>query len=204
VTSERSEPGDAELARRARAGDDAAMHDLVQRMRPMLRERCRHHFLAGADSDDLAQEALIGLYLAVRAFDADGGAGFRTFAELCVTRQLVSAVRAATRLKHGPLNDYVPLHAPAADGSERTLADMLPGPASWDPAEELVARERAARLRDQATQALSDLEVEVLRLHVAGVGYRDIAVRLRRHAKSVDNALQRIRRKLALHLVEAA
>ena len=180
------------------------MVQLVQRMRPMLRERCRHHFLVGADPDDLGQEALIGLYLAVRAYDADRGAGFRTFAEVCVTRQLVSAVRAATRLKHGPLNDYVPLHAPAPEGSDRTLADELAGPASSDPAEEVVARERAGLLRDRATQALSDLEVEVLRLHVDGVGYREIAVRLQRRAKSVDNALQRIRRKLALHLVEAA
>ena len=200
---------DEGLARRAREGDEVAMLRLVERMRPMLRERCRHHFLVGADLDDLAQEALIGLYLAVRAHDPDGGAGFRTFAELCVTRQLVSAVRAATRLKHGPLNDYVPLHGRAPDDGDdgpggRTLADVLAGPASWDAAEEVVARERATRLRDQAARALSELEVEVLRMHVAGVGYREIAVRLQRHAKSVDNALQRIRRKLAPHLLEAA
>ena len=197
-------PSDEELARQAREGDDVAMQQLVQRMRPMLRERCRHHFLVGGDPDDLAQEALIGLYLAVRAHDPHGGAGFRTFAELCVSRQLVSAVRAATRLKHGPLNDYVPLHAPASPQGETTLADVLAGPASADPVEEVVARERAAALRDRAAQALSELEVEVLRLHVDGVGYREIAVRLQRHAKSIDNALQRIRRKLAPHLLEAA
>ena len=199
-----SDPSEEELARRARQGDEVAMVQLVQRMRPMLRERCRHRFLSGADPDDLAQEALIGLYLAVQAYDAGAGAGFRTFAELCVARQLVSAVRAATRLKHGPLNDYVPFDAPVPDGSDHTLADVLAGPVSWDPAEEVVARERAARVRDQAAGTLSDLEVEVLRLHVDGVGYREIAVRLQRGAKSVDNALQRIRRKLAPFLLEAA
>lgn len=195
---------DEELARRARQGDEAAMQRLVQRFRPMLRERCRHHFLVGADPDDLTQEALIGLYLAVRAHDPAAGASFRTFAELCVSRQLVSAVRAATRLKHGPLNDYVPLHAPLGDGSDRTLADVLAGPCSSDPVEEVVARERVRTLRGHVARALSELEVEVLRLHLDGVGYREIAVRLQRRAKSVDNALQRIRRKLAPDLLEAA
>lgn len=195
---------DEELARRAREGDELAMRDLVQRLRPMLRERCRHHFLVGADPEDLVQEAAIGLYLAVRAFDPGAGAGFRTFAEVCVSRQLVSAVRAATRLKHGPLNDYVSLHAPVGDRGDRTLGDLLPGPALTDPAEQLVARERVAGLRAQVGRTLSELEVEVLRMHVDGIGYREIAVRLQRQAKSVDNALQRIRRKLAPALLEVA
>ena len=123
---------------------------------------------------------------------------------MCVSRQVVTAIRTATRRKHGPLNDYVSLQgpAPAAGEGERTLADVLPAPASADPAEQLVCAEAVDALRVHVDRALSDLEVEVLRLHVDGVGYREIAQRLHRGARSIDNALQRVRRKVADHLVE--
>jgi RNA polymerase sigma-H factor len=198
------EASDEELVGRARAGDDAALEELLLRHRALVRARTRTHFLVGADQDDLAQEAMIGLYLAVRAFDPDCGSSFRAFADVCVSRQVVTAIRAATRRKHGPLNDYVSLHgqAPAAGEGERTLADVLPAPAAADPAEQLVAAEAVEALRVHVDRALSDLEGEVLRLHVDGVGYREIAQRLHRGARSIDNALQRVRRKVADHLVE--
>ena len=195
---------DEELVGRARAGDEAALEELLLRHRALVRARARAHFLVGADQDDLVQEAMIGLYLAVRAFDPQAGSSFRTFADVCVSRQVVTAIRAATRRKHGPLNDYVSLHgpAPAAGEGERTLADVLPAPAAADPAEQLVGAEAVEALRVHVDRALSDLEVEVLRLHVDGVGYREIAQRLHRGARSIDNALQRVRRKVADHLVE--
>lgn len=198
------EASDEELVGRARAGDDTALEELLLRHRALVRARARAHFLVGADQDDLVQEAMIGLYLAVRAFDPQAGSSFRTFADVCVSRQVVTAIRAATRRKHGPLNDYVSLHgpAPAAGEGERTLADVLPAPAAADPAEQLVGAEAVEALRVHVDRALSDLEVEVLRLHVDGVGYREIAQRLHRGARSIDNALQRVRRKVADHLVE--
>lgn len=198
------EAPDEELVGRARAGDDAALEELLLRHRVLVRARTRTHFLVGADQDDLVQEAMIGLYLAVRAFDPDCGSSFRTFADVCVSRQVVTAIRTATRRKHGPLNDYVSLHgpAPAAGEGERTLADVLPAPAAADPAEQLVGAEAVEALRAHVDRALSDLEGEVLRLHVDGVGYREIAQRLQRGARSIDNALQRVRRKVADHLVE--
>jgi len=198
------EASDEELVVRARAGDDTALEALLVRHRALVRARARAHFLVGADQEDLVQEAMIGLYLAVRAFDPEAGSTFRTFAEVCVSRQVVTAIRSATRRKHGPLNDYVSLHGPVAaqDDGERTLADLLPAPGLADPAELLAGIESVRALRDHVDRALSDLEVEVLRLHAAGVGYREIAQRLHRGAKSIDNALQRIRRKVAEHLVE--
>lgn len=196
------EASDEELVGRARTGDDAALEELLLRHRVLVRARTRAHFLVGADQDDLVQEAMIGLYLAVRAFDPACGSSFRAFADVCVSRQVVTAIRTATRRKHGPLNDYVSLHGPAADEGTRTLADVLPAPAQADPAEQLVGAEAVDALRAHVDRALSDLEVEVLRLHVAGMGYREIARRLHRGARSVDNALQRVRRKVADHLVE--
>lgn len=198
------EATDEELAARARAGDEEAVELLLLRHRGLVRAQARVHFLVGADQDDLAQEAMIGLYLAVRAYDAGRGTSFRTFAELCVSRQVVSAIRSATRRKHGPLNDYVSLHRPVGTGDEgeRTLAEVLPAPAWADPAEQVAGAEGVTALRAHVDRTLSALEVEVLRLHEDGVGYRDIARQLQRGAKSVDNALQRIRRKVADHLVE--
>jgi len=195
---------DEVLVARVRVGDERALDLLLLRHRALVRARARAHFLVGADQDDLLQEAMIGLYLAVQAFDPEHGASFRTFADVCVTRQVVTAIRAATRRKHAPLNDYVSLHRPltAADEGRRTLGDVLPAPSLTDPAEVVVCAEGVTALRTHVGTALSELEAEVLRLHVAGVGYREIAERLHRGAKSIDNTLQRIRRKVADHLVE--
>jgi RNA polymerase sporulation-specific sigma factor len=196
-------PADEQLVLRARAGEEAAWDLLLRRHGGLAQQRAAAYFLAGAERDDLLQEALIGLCLAVRDFDPDAGSSFRTFAGLCVTRQVVNAVRAAARRKHAPLNDYVPLQAPAAAG-ERALAEVIPAPASSDPALAVLHAEQVTRLRERVGRTLSPLEAEVLGLHVEGVGYRDIATRLHRGPKSVDNTLQRARRKLTRHVEASA
>ncbi len=200
------ETSDEDLVTAARAGDDGALEELMLRYGGLARARARRCFLVGADHDDVVQEAMIGLYLAVRAFDPDRGRSFGAFADVCVSRQLVTAIRTATRHKHGPLNDYVSLQRPLADdgGAPRTLGDTLAAPESTDPAEQLVAAEQVGDLQRHVGRVLSDLEVEVLRLHADGVGYAEIAGRLQRGAKSVDNALQRIRRKVGDHVAARA
>jgi RNA polymerase sporulation-specific sigma factor len=189
-------PADEQLVLRARAGEEAAWDLLLRRHGGLAQQRVAAYFLAGAERDDLLQEALIGLCLAVRDFDPEGGSSFRTFAGLCVSRQVVNAIRAAGRRKHAPLNDYVPLQAPSAAG-EPSLVDVLPAPAASDPAVAVLHTEQVTRLREHVGRTLSPLEAEVLGLHVDGIGYRDIATRLHRGPKSIDNTLQRARRKLS-------
>ena len=200
------ETSDEDLVTAARTGDDAALEELMLRYGGLARARARRCFLVGADHEDAVQEAMIGLYLAVRAFDPDRGRSFGAFADVCVSRQLVTAIRTATRHKHGPLNDYVSLHRPLTDegGAPRTLGDTLAAPDWTDPAEQLVAAEQVDDLQRHVGRVLSDLEVEVLRLHSDGVGYREIAGRLHRGAKSIDNALQRVRRKVEDHVASRA
>ncbi|MGI8699130.1 MAG: RNA polymerase sporulation sigma factor SigH [Mycobacteriales bacterium] len=192
-------PPDGELVRRLRAGDEAALVELLDRYRGFARGRARSYFLVGADREDLMQEAMIGLYKAVRDFNEEIGAPFRAFAEVCITRQILTAIKAATRQKHGPLNSYVSISSAAPDG-EGTVADALPTGASSDPAELVISAERIQALQRHFDEALSDLEIEVLRLYVDGKTYQEIAVMLDRQVKSVDNALQRIKRKLDGHL----
>lgn len=192
-------PPDDELVRRLRAGDEAALVELLDRYRGFARARARSYFLVGADREDLMQEAMIGLYKAVRDFNEDVGAPFRGFAEMCITRQILTAIKAATRQKHGPLNSYVSISAPTT-GDETTVADVLPTGASSDPAELVISAERILALQRHFDEALSDLEIEVLRLYVDGKTYVEIAAMLDRQVKSVDNALQRIKRKLDGHL----
>lgn len=200
---------DEELVACVRAGDDAALDELLLRHRHVARSKAASWFLVGGDQDDVVQEAMIGLYTAVRDFDPCAGASFRTFAELCVSSQLITAIRTATRLKHGPLNHAISLQRPAlvgcdgdGDGDGDTLADLIPAPPSTDPAEHVLADERIEELREHVDGALSELEVEVFRLHVDGVRAGDIAARLKCGSKSIDNALQRVRRKLAAHLLD--
>ena len=191
------------LVARARAGDEAALGALLGRYRGLARGKARSYFLTGGDREDVVQEALIGLYKAVRDFDAGQGASFRAFAEVCVTRQVLTAVRAATRHKHGPLNDSVPLAGPDGDDTA-VVVDLLAGAGPRDPADLLVTAERVRALQAHVDRVLSDLETEVLRLHLEGRSYQEIAERLQRQVKAVDNALQRVKRKLEQHLRERA
>jgi RNA polymerase sporulation-specific sigma factor len=193
---------DIRLVLLARAGDQQAMTTLLMHYRPFTQSRARAYFVAGGDREDVVQEGMIGLYKAVRDYDQDRRASFRSFAELCITRQVQSAVKAATRHKHGPLNDYVSFAQPAAsaDDSDRVLADVLTAPVSDDPADLVVAAERLRALQAHVDEVLSDLETEVLRMWVDGRSYTEIAETLQRQVKSIDNALQRIKRKLESHL----
>lgn len=193
---------DEELVRRARGGDDRALGEVLGRYRILAKARARAYFLAGAEEEDVVQEAMIGLYKAVRDFDPAMTGSFRAFADLCVTRQVLTAVKTASRRKHGPLNSYVSLHATVGSGGDdgRQLADVLPLPTAADPADLLISAERARALRRQVDEELSRFETEVLGLYVDGRSYTEIADRLRRHVKSVDNALQRVKRKLSSRL----
>lgn len=201
-----SDQSDDELAARFQAGDDDALVVIIDRYRRFARAKTRGYFLIGADSDDIEQEALIGLYKAARDFRSDRQASFRAFAELCITRQVITAVKTATRRKHQPLNQYVSISSVRSgdEGSERSVEDLLEDHNEADPADEVVSRERMAAMRQSMAEMLSTLEVDVLRLYVEGKSYQEIGDHLGRHAKSIDNALQRIRRKLDTHLQQRA
>lgn len=190
---------DSDLVRLVRAGDDRAAEVLIDRYRRAARARAGNYFLIGADHDDLVQEAMIGLTKAIRDFDPDHGASFASFAELCITRQILTAIKAATRLKHAPLNTYVSFDRPA-DESGRTLADTIGAVDEADPLATVLADDDLATLRAAVGDTLSGLEREVLQLYIEGRSYQDIAETLGRHAKAVDNALQRIKKKLEQRL----
>ena len=196
---------DDELVQASRTGDDAALAELLTKYRAFARVKARSYFLVGADREDIVQEGMIGLYKAIRDFNPEMQTSFRAFAELCVTRQIITAIKTATRQKHGPLNNYVSFSRPVgADGDggdgDRVLADVLPTIAISDPADLVISAERIRALQAHFDEVLSDLETEVLRLYVEGKSYQEIAERLQRHVKSIDNALQRIKRKLEGHL----
>ena len=185
-------------------GDLAALDLLLVRYRRVARAKARGFFLAGGDYDDIEQEGMIGLYKAIRDF-RPGQASFRAFAELCVTRQIMTAVKTACRQKHRPLNRYVSLWGLRVidDPSER-LVEELSDQRVPDPADEVVSLEGQAAMRASLAALLSSLEVEVLRLHLDGCSYQEIGAVLGRHVKAVDNALQRIKRKLEAHLAASA
>ena len=195
---------DDDLVLAARSGNDAALCELLNKYRPFARVKARSYFLVGADREDIVQEGMIGLYKAIRDFNPDMQSSFRAFAELCVTRQIITAIKTATRHKHGPLNNYVSFERPVGtdDDGERVLGDVLPSRAISDPADLVISAERIRALQAHFDEVLSDLETEVLRLYVEGKSYQEIAERLQRHVKSIDNALQRIKRKLEGHLRE--
>jgi RNA polymerase sporulation-specific sigma factor len=197
-----ADASDEQLVAMAREGDDEALGALLDRYRGFARSKARSYFLVGADREDVVQEGMIGLYKAIRDYNPDRQSTFRGFAELCVSRQIITAIKTATRQKHGPLNNYVSFHRPvlADDEGERCLADVLPSIQISDPAELVVSAERIRALQEHFDEALSDLEAEVLALYVDGKSYQGIAEMLQRHVKSIDNALQRIKRKLDAHL----
>jgi RNA polymerase sporulation-specific sigma factor len=196
------EQTDDELVARFQDGDTDALATLFDRYRRFARAKTRGYFLIGADSEDIEQEAMIGLYKAARDFRADRQASFRAFAELCITRQVITAVKTATRRKHQPLNQYISISSVRSgdDSSDRSVEDLLHDHTECDPADEVVSRERLDAMRRSMAEMLSGLEVDVLHLYVEGKSYQEIGDHLGRHAKSIDNALQRIRRKLDTHL----
>ncbi|MCU1449385.1 MAG: polymerase, sigma-24 subunit, subfamily [Acidimicrobiales bacterium] len=199
-----SELSDDTLVARYRDGDPSALDALLERYRRFVRSKARGYFLVGADFDDIEQEGMIGLYKAVRDFRDDRQASFRAFAELCITRQIITAIKTATRQKHQPLNQYVSISGVRGgdDPGERSVERLLDDHNVADPADEVVSGERMGAMRDSMGRLLSGLEVDVLRLYVEGRSYQEIGEELGRHVKSIDNALQRIKRKLEVHLAE--
>ncbi len=197
-----STASDAELAARFQGGDQRALEVLLDRYRRFARAKGRGYFLVGGDADDVEQEALIGLYKAARDFRPEHLASFRAFAELCITRQIITAIKTATRQKHQPLNQYLSVTGVRTgdNGDERSLADLIQADVDGDPLEAVVSNERITSMRAMMAERLSGLEIEVLRLYVAGNSYSEIGEHLGRHVKSIDNALQRIKRKLDEHL----
>ena len=193
---------DGYLIALAKQGSPDAYDRLVRRYYSFVRLKASSYFLVGGDSEDLIQEGLVGLYKAIRDYRSDRESSFRNFAELCITRQIITAIKTATRQKHGPLNNYVSFSRPVLsdDEGERCLGDMLPVVSVSDPADLVISAERIRALQQHFDDVLSDLEAEVLRLYVDGKSYQEIAEMLQRHVKSIDNALQRIKRKLDSHL----
>lgn len=197
-----TEMSDDDLVVRAQSGDSQAQAVLLERYRRLVRAKGRGFFLVGGDAEDVQQEALIGLYKAIRDYQVDRLASFRAFAELCITRQIITAIKTATRQKHQPLNRYVSITTsrPDDEGGERSVEDLVDDRSVNDPAELVVSNERVDSMRTAMADMLSGLEVEVLQLYVDGKSYQEISEMLGRHVKSVDNALQRIKRKLDQHL----
>jgi RNA polymerase sporulation-specific sigma factor len=191
--------GDEELVRDIRVGDQEALEYLIHKYKNFVRAKARSYFLIGADHEDIVQEGMIGLYKAIRDFRGDKLASFKAFAELCITRQIITAIKTATRQKHIPLNSYVSLDKPSHDDSDRTLYDTLTG-GRTNPEEIYINREEHSDIEDKISQILSDLERKVLMLYLDGRSYQEIAVDLNRHVKSIDNALQRVKRKLEKYL----
>jgi len=192
---------DEQIVESARVGDVDAQEYLINKYRNFVRAKARSYFLIGADREDIIQEGMIGLYKAIRDFRCDKLSSFRAFAELCITRQIITAIKTATRQKHIPLNSYVSLNKPIYDDeSDRTLLDVISGSRMSDPEEFIISREEFLRIEEKIGQILSSLEWKVLMYYLEGKSYQEIAADLHRHVKSIDNALQRVKRKLERYL----
>jgi len=197
---------DEELVALYHQGEQAAVDALLHRYRTFTRLKARSYFLVGADKDDIIQEGMIGLYKAIRDYVPDRQASFRAFAELCITRQIITAVKTATRQKHVPLNTYVSLSKPIGgeEDSDWSLQDVLENIQVPDPADLVISHDELRSMKIAFAEILSDFEAEVLHMYVEGKSYQEIAERLDRHVKSIDNAIQRIKRKVELHLRDRA
>lgn len=188
---------DESLVEYVREGDSAALEYLITKYKNFVRAKSRSYFLIGADHEDILQEGMIGLYKAIRDFQGDKQSSFKAFAELCITRQIITAIKTATRQKHIPLNSYVSLDKPIYDEeSDRTLLDVICGSKLSDPEELLINQEEFDDIELKMGEILSDLERKVLMHYLDGRSYQEISEDLHRHVKSIDNALQRVKRKL--------
>jgi RNA polymerase sporulation-specific sigma factor len=193
---------DRELVRLAQAEDTKGLVTMLERYTDFVRLKARSYFLVGADREDIIQEGMIGLYKAIRDYREDRETSFKAFAEICITRQIITAIKTATRLKHTPLNSYVSLNNPIseADDPDRLYMDFLASDNVYDPAQVVISAEEAESIRTNFREMLSGLETQVLLLYIEGRSYQEIADDLDRHVKSIDNALQRIKRKVEQHL----
>ncbi|NJD01690.1 MAG: RNA polymerase sporulation sigma factor SigH [Ruminiclostridium sp.] len=194
---------DEVIIQSAKDGDINSLEYLINKYKSFVRAKARTYFLIGADREDIIQEGMIGLYKAIRDFRGDKLSSFRAFAELCITRQIITAIKTATRQKHIPLNSYVSLNKPIFDEeSDRTLLDVISEENISDPEEMMINREEFSGIEVKMGEILSGLEWEVLSLYLQGKSYQEVAEELDRHVKSIDNALQRVKRKLEKYLEE--
>ncbi|MCL1975210.1 MAG: RNA polymerase sporulation sigma factor SigH [Firmicutes bacterium] len=192
---------DEDVVELAREGSIEAQEYLINKYKNFVRAKARSYFLIGADKEDIIQEGMIGLYKSIRDFRSDKLSSFRAFAELCITRQIITAIKTATRQKHIPLNSYVSLNKPIYDeDSDRTLLDVISGTRITDPEELIISREEFDDIENKMGEILSSLEWKVLMYYLEGKSYQEIAGDLKRHVKSIDNALQRVKRKLERYL----
>ena len=192
---------DEELVELVHNGESDALDYLIHKYRNFVRAKARSYFLIGADKEDIVQEGMIGLYKAIRDYREEKMTSFKAFAELCITRQIITAIKTATRQKHIPLNSYVSLDKPIYDEeSDRTLMDVLSGAKVLDPEELIINQEEFDHIEIKMKELLSDLERKVLALYLDGQSYQEISEELNRHVKSIDNALQRVKRKLERYL----
>ncbi|GAC1320972.1 MAG: RNA polymerase sporulation sigma factor SigH [Thermoleophilaceae bacterium] len=196
------EVDDHYLVALAKQGKRDAYDRIVRRYYGFVRLKASSYFLIGGDADDLIQEGLVGLYKAVRDYRSDRESSFRNFAELCITRQIITAVKTSTRNKHTPLNQYVSFSSSSATAgeSEPTLDEILPGPSAHDPVNQVISTEELHSLVACLSSVLSELESSVLSLYLDGYSYELVADRLACDTKTVDNALQRVKRKVGAHL----
>ncbi|MBE6113040.1 MAG: RNA polymerase sporulation sigma factor SigH [Peptococcaceae bacterium] len=192
---------DEEIVELAKYGNVGALEYLINKYKNFVRAKARTYFLIGADREDIIQEGMIGLYKAIRDYRYDRQASFRAFAEICVTRQIITAIKTATRQKHIPLNSYVSLNKPVFDEeSERTLGEVVVTEKDGNPEDLFINQENLMDIESTMHKILSPLEQEVVNLYLEGKSYQEIAEHLGRHVKSVDNALQRVKRKLEQYL----
>ena len=192
---------DEEIVSAAKAGNDSATEYIIEKYKNLVKSRARTYFLIGAAQEDIVQEGMIGLFKAVRDFNGSKTASFRAFAELCITRQIITAIKTATRQKHIPLNSYISLNRPVFDDdAEQTLLDTISEKKVFDPEEIVITKEHFMSLREKMSKNLSKLEWNVLSLYLDGKSYVEIAKIVKKSEKSIDNALQRIKRKVAKFL----
>ncbi len=188
---------DEELVMLAKQGDQEAHNQLINKYKNFVRSKTKSYFIMGAEKDDIIQEGFIGLYKAIRDYKPERKTSFKAFAELCITRQIITAIKTATRQKHFPLNSYISLNKPIYDeDSDRTLFDVIAVSKVCDPEEIYMRMEFSKDLKEKIKKTLSPLESRVLAAYLEGLSYQEMAERLNRHVKSIDNALQRIKRKI--------
>ena len=194
---------DEQVVKLAQGTDSQALEYLLNKYKNFVRTKARSYFLIGADHEDIVQEGMIGLYKSIRDYKEEKLSSFRAFAELCITRQIITAIKTATRQKHIPLNSYISLNKPIYDEeSDRTLMDVMAEEGLSNPEEVLIDREDLSVIEGRIGSMLSSLEKEVLVRYIEGKSYIEISQEMNRHVKSVDNALQRIKRKLQKYLDE--
>ncbi len=194
---------DDNMVFKAKVGDEKSINHIIRKYRNFVRAKAKPFFLVGADKEDILQEGMIGLFKAIRDYDEEKTVSFRAFAELCVTRQIITAVKTATRQKHIPLNSYISLNKPVnEEDSDRTLMDTMKNTHINDPEQLTINKEEMQLIIEKTKEMLSDFEIKVLSLYLKGYSYQEISSKLGKHSKSIDNALQRIKRKFEKYLEE--